>query len=349
MINKLIRTDIDEYIPYQPSPILSELVKKYNIDKKNILKLDTGENGYVGGTLYLYPDPLAQNLRKKIAQYIELSKNYVMCGNGSDELIDLTIRLFTNPGEEIIICPPTFPMYEIFGKINRCTVKKVNRGARFEVLIDEVIRSITPKTKIIFIDSPGNPTSIYTSSLSIEKLLKKNVMVVADEAYFEYRNKSSLKLLKKYPNLIVLRTMSKWAGLAALRIGYLIARPDVINYFLRIKPPYNVNALAQSIACDTFDNANLVLKKLNTLTRERVDLFKLLKKNKYLITYPSEGAYIIVKPKRSAKKLYEFLRLKGIFLKFINQPLLRNVFRINICQKEEMQIIINFINEFYEK
>ena len=356
---KLLRPEVRKFKPYTPSQTLEQISKETGIPVKNLIKLDTGENPYIENyqnkelirkiRLYSYPDPLSSDLRNKLSEYTGFSADSIICGNGSDELIDLLIRAFVAPGEEIIINPPTFPMYEFSAQLSGAKVKAILRNTDFSIDPGKVIKSIGKKTKLVFIESPGNPTGTIIPLETFEKIIRSGVMVVADEAYFEYCGKTVLPLLSKYPNLIVIRTLSKWAGIAGLRVGYAVARPEIIKVLLSIKQPYNVSSIGQVFSCYMLDNRKKVLAELKKITAFRDAMFRMLSRFKELIVFPSEGSYVVVKPKNEPEKLYLFLRKNGILVKKINQPLLENCFRINVARQKEINRMDQVLTDYFLK
>lgn len=356
---KFLRPEVKKFKPYTPSQTLEQISKEVKIPVKNLIKLDTGENPYIEEykdktiinkiRFYSYPDPLSLELREKLADYTGFSKEWILCGNGSDELLDLLIRAFVAPNEEIIINPPTFPMYEFSAQLSGAKVKSILRNPDFSIDANRVIKNITKKTKLVFIESPGNPTGAIIPQETFEKILKSDVMVVGDEAYFEYCNKTVLPLLKKYPNLIVVRTLSKWAGIAGLRVGYVVASPEIVSTLLAIKQPYNVSSVGQAFACYMLDNRKKVLAELKKITTYRDSMFKMLSKFGNLIVFPSQGSYVVVKPKEDSEKLFMFLRKNGILVKKINQPLLENSFRINVAKNKEISKMEKVFKSYYLK
>lgn len=358
-IIQLFRKDLEDFTPYKTNQTVEQISKQVNIPVGKILKLDTGENPYSEEIqpkkfmekilYYKYPDVVCLDLRKAIAAYTKLSRSMIVCGNGSDELLDLIIRLFVNSSDEVIINPPTFPMYAFYTKLVGGKVIKVVRNVDLSINTQRICKAINKKTKIIFVDSPGNPTGNVTPIEKLEKLLQKNVIVVSDEAYFEYCGKTAQRLLKKYSNLIIVRSLSKWAGLAGLRIGYMLADPKLIEKILTIKSPYNVNVFAQVIATEVLKQSNKFLKELIKMTNLRDTFIGELKKFTNLTVFPSQGAYIVLKPKNNIKALLEFLQTKGIFIKPINELLLGKTFRMNICREKEIKVIIQAFTEFYKE
>ena len=340
---------------YSHSPTLKQISIELGIPVTNIAKLDTGENPFMESIvdkktiltktdLYLYPDPLCTDVRTKLSKYTGFSFGWIMCGNGSDELIDLIIRAFVVPkDEEVIICPPTFPMYKIFGNISRIKIISVPRQPNLYIDINNIKRSINSKTKVIFIDSPGNPSGNIVSPADVKELLKQNVLVVIDEAYFEYGKQTVLPLIRKYPNLIVLRSLSKWAGLAGLRIGYMIANPKIIDSINSIKPPYNVNSIAQMVALDVLKKRKVYLSRLNEVISLRKKLVISLRTIPSIKVFPTRSAYVVFQTKQSAKVLQESLKQNGVLVKVIDQPLMRNSIRVSLGKQVDIQKLLKLL------
>lgn len=356
-IKKIIRNNLRVVQPYKPSLTLEQISDEMGIPAEKIYKFDSGENIYAGRyqnkklpaglDLYLYPDPMAVKLCSKLGSYTGVPADWITCGNGSDELIDLLIRVFISSGEEIIISPPTFPMYECYAKLQDAKVIKILRNDDLYPDIKKIEKSISKKTKLVFIDSPGNPSSTIVSNKDFERLLSKGVIVVADEAYFEFNNKTALKLMSKYSNLAVLRTFSKWAGLAGLRVGYMIADPVIINTVNSIRAPYNVNSAGQAVACEVLDNREKFLNEISQLITYRNKLIEKLRQFPQLNVYPSEGAYVLFKPAGSSEDLRLFLRNRGFLVKLINYPKLENWLRMNLIKEKEAQILFKLLKEYY--
>lgn len=321
--------------------------------KEKIIRLNKAENGIVENlysknlrlSLFTYPDPLSLDLRKEIGKYVGFKPSWIGCGNGSDELIDLLIAIFVKSGEEIIICPPTFPMYEFFGRNRGVKVKKVFRDKNLEVDIVKVISKITKNTKLIFIDAPGNPTGSLIKRKALIELLGKKIIVVVDEAYFEYCNQTVASLIKKFPNLIVLRSFSKWAGLAGLRIGYMIARPSVIKAFNLKKPIYNVNSVAQELAISALNNKEKILKRMkNELFPMRDYIAKRFSVFPNLKITVGNGPYVALKINNiNCELIAEKLKQRGIIIKVVNQHLMENYFLISVAPYKEMKKVIDYL------
>jgi histidinol-phosphate aminotransferase len=258
---------MDHYAPIEP---IEKIAKAYGLDPKKIAKLDGNENLYgmipevkeallkSFSTFNIYPDPYMTSLRESLAKYHKISSDNIVCGSGSDEVLDLLVRLFAP--KVILSCPPTFGMYKFLADVNATKLVEVVRGPSpsFAVNINELINAIrsTDGSKILFLASPNNPTGGVISNEDVERLCKENCIIVLDEAYVDFVSKQNFKggldlfSSGKYPNLVLLRTFSKWAGLAGLRIGYGIMHTEIASRMMQMKQPYNVN-VAAAVAAET--------------------------------------------------------------------------------------------------
>lgn len=357
-VTQLFRKDLSDFKPYATGLSMMQISKEIRLSLQKIIKLDSGENPYLENMqskevlktvpLYMYPDPLSTNLREALAKYTIEDFNMIACFNGSDEALDFIIRLFVSSKDEVITVPPTFPMYEFYTKLAGGKVKKVIRNLDLSINVSNILKSITSKTKMIFIDTPGNPTGNLTKISNIEKLLKTGVIVVSDEAYFEFCQETSQSLLKKYPNLIIVRTLSKWAGLAGLRIGYILSSPQIIEKLMAIKSPYNVTSLSQVMAIEVLKKSQKFLNGLKEMITIRDKFVLELARFPKLKVFPTQGAYIVVQPKENVKQLQSFLKSKGVFVRYVNQPLIENSLRINICRQKEMDAVLKVFKEYYK-
>lgn len=357
-VTDLFRKDLTDFKPYITGLSMSQISREINLPMEKIIKLDSGENPYLEKMqskevfksilLYMYPDPLSTQLREALAKYTKSTTDMIACFNGSDEALDFLVRLFVSPKDEVIITSPTFPMYEFYTKLAGGKIKMVLRNSDLSINISNILKAINNKTKIVFIDTPGNPTGSIIKISDTEKILKKGIIVVCDEAYFEFCGQTAQNLLTKYPNLIIVRTLSKWAGLAALRIGYVLANPQIIEKLLAIKSPYNVTSVSQNIAIEVLKNPNKFLKELKEMINLRDEFVKQLKQFPNLKVFPTQGAYIVVQPSKDVKKLQEFLKSKGILVRLVNQPIIENSLRINICRKKEIDIVIQAFKDYYK-
>ena len=290
-IEQLVRPIIKEIIPYRSARDEFE-----DFDAEKIF-LDANENPFENG-FNRYPDPLQRKLKRTLADVKQVKSEQILLGNGSDEVLDLIFRTFCEPGEEeVLILPPTYGMYSVLAKLNNIIVKEVPLNKNFEIEIDSVLEAVNQKTKIIFICSPNNPSGNAIPLDQIEQLLDrfKGILVV-DEAYIDFsEQKSALSILDQYPQLLVCQTFSKAYGLAGIRLGMCYANPLIIDYFNKIKPPYNVNSLTQSRALAQLETSESIQNQVISLISERKKLEQELKQFDFVSKiYPSDANFLLV-------------------------------------------------------
>ena len=364
-IKKLIRPELanmKSYAPIEPTEVLS---RRAELPVDKVVKLDGNENPYgcsprvyqaLAAYPYYhnYPDPEQRELRKALEEYTGLGRRHIVCGMGSDELIDLVLRLFLEPGEEVVNCPPTFGMYPFSTDICGGRVVDVPRTEDFALDVSSMKKALTKKTKVIFVASPNNPTGNITSEKEIMELVDTGKIVVVDEAYFEFSNATVADSVPSYPNLVVLRTFSKWAGLAGLRIGYGFFPVDAADYLMKIKPPYNINAAAQAAVLASLADMEYLRANVARIVAERERLFGKLKELDWLRPHPSQANFILCslsysppchsegakRPKNLAKGIWQQLRKKGIFVRYFDTPRLKNCLRISVGRPEDTDALI---------
>ncbi len=333
-LENIIRENIRKLIPY------SSARSEYEGDAQ--VFLDANENS-LGSSLqenfHRYPDPLQKKLKEKISTIKNINAKNIFIGNGSDEAIDLLIRAFCNPGkDEILIFPPTYGMYEVSAAINDVEIKEILLTKDFELNISELKKSITNKTKIIFVCSPNNPTGNSFNENEIENLFNSfNGIVVIDEAYIDFSDKASwLKKLNQYPNLVILQTLSKAWALAGLRIGMAFASEEIIQILNKIKPPYNISVATQKLALQVLNDEEKAYQKINVIKKEKQKLVEDLKVFDFIKKiYPSDTNFLLVKVSDAAG-LYKYLLTKNIVVRNrSNQPLCDNCLRITIGTPQE--------------
>jgi len=355
-IDKLIRphlVDIKSYDPVDPPELLAE---QAGIPLDQIIKLNGNENPYGGSPkaakavantpLHIYPDPLQRKIRKALGEYTGLGPEYLIAGAGSDELIDLLFRLFISPGNKILDCEPTFAMYGFCARVAGGEVKMVPRDELFELDIDAIEDAIDEETKIIFVSSPNNPTGNLASESQVRELLETGLIVVVDEAYYEFCGQTVAGLAPDHENLVVLRTLSKWAGLAGLRIGYGIMSPRLVQHVIDIKSPYNVNVAAEAALLASLEDAPALLEKVDLIVQERERMFSLLTAISGVKPWPSFGNFILCQfAPRRASEVYEALAMRGIFVRDFPSERLRDCFRVAVGTPAQTDAFIGAMRE----
>ncbi|MBM3166431.1 MAG: histidinol-phosphate transaminase [Chloroflexi bacterium] len=356
-IEQLVRNELKNmksYTPIEPTDVLSQRV---DIPVAKVIKLDGNENPYgcsekvkraLADYAYYhhYPDPEQRELRKALEKYIGVGADQIIAGSGSDELIDLILRLFVEPGAKVINCPPTFGMYPFSTDICGGRTVSVPRKADFSIDLAAVKKAKDKRTKIIFVASPNNPSGNITSETEIIALLDTGIVVVVDEAYAEFSGLTLIPLVTKYNNLIVLRTFSKWAGLAGLRVGYGIFPENIFKHLMKIKQPYNVNIAAQIAALESLKDIEYLRSTVKAIINERERLSSKLSQLNWLKVYPSQANFILCTVlNEKAKRIHQELQGKGIFVRYFDTMELKDCLRISVGKPEHTDALIAALKE----
>ena len=344
-LNDLVRENIKKLKPY--SSARSEFRGNAEVF------LDANENSYgspLDENFNRYPDPLQWKLKQEISKIKGVPPQNIFIGNGSDEVIDIAFRIFCEPGKDnVIICPPTYGMYKVCANINDVEAKEVLLTKDFQLDVEGVLAAIDSHTKLLFICSPNNPTGNNFNRLDIEFLLNNFPgIVLIDEAYINFsRQKPFLQELTEYENLIVMHTLSKAWGLAALRLGLGFASEVLIDLFNKVKPPYNINGSSQQLGIKALEQINEVNENIRNTVAQRGLLEQELKQFDFIkIIYPSDSNFILVKV-IDADKLYQYLLLKGIIVRNrSNEPLCDNCVRITVGTQSENEKLLNALKNY---
>ena len=344
-LNRLVRDNIRNLKPY--SSARSEFSGTAEI------YLDANENSFGSPLLKWYnryPDPLQWEVKKKIAAIKNIAVENMLLGNGSDECIDLLIRAFCNPKEDnVIICPPTYGMYEVYAHINDVPVKEVPLTTAYQLNLEGVEESIDAKTKVIFLCSPNNPTGNSLDREDIEMILNNfDGIVVIDEAYINFsRQRTFATELNDYPNLIVMQTLSKAWGLAALRLGMIFASKEIINVLNTIKPPYNISQPAQELALKALNNLEDVNAMIREIVKEREVLVKELSALSIVQkVLPTDANFVLVRME-GATEIYNFLKEQGIIVRNRSNVLLcEDSLRITVGTPQQNEQLLVALRKF---
>jgi histidinol-phosphate aminotransferase len=344
-LDKLVRPNIKTLKPY------SSAKDEYTGDAK--ILLDANENS-LGSPLTKwynrYPDPYQQKLKEKLAFVKQIAANQIFIGNGSDECIDILFRTFCEPGKDnIIICPPTYPMYEVSANINDIAIQKAPLLSDYQLNVAHIEQLVNPHTKIIWICSPNNPTGNSLDRIDIETILNHfEGILVVDEAYINFsKQKSFVQSLIDYPNLVVLQTLSKAWGLAGLRLGMCFASPQVIGYMNKVKAPYNINIVTQELALQALEEVGQVNDMIKLLVDMRIALAQVIASMPHVIqVFPSDTNFILVKiPK--ARQLYEYLLSQGIIVRDRSAlELCEDSLRITVGTEQENTLLVDAMYEW---
>lgn len=346
-LNDFVRPNIAQLTPY------SSARDEYSGEAK--VFLDANENS-LGSPLpkwyNRYPDPHQVAVKNKLAVVKGITEEHIFLGNGSDECIDLLYRSFCVPSKDnVIICPPTYGMYEVSAQINDIKLKKIPLLPNFQLNLIEIEQAIDSNTKLIWICSPNNPTGNSINRLDIETILNNfKGIVVIDEAYINFsKQKSFIQELTEYPNLVVLQTFSKAWGLAGLRLGMAFASTAIVEVLNRVKPPYNINQSTQELALKALEEVGQVNDMIRLLVDMRdalADVFQLMPTVQEV--YPSDANFLLVKI-NEAKKVYEFLLTKGIVLRDrSNVQLCNDCLRITVGSEQDNTILVEAMQDWYQ-
>jgi len=269
-----------------------------------------------------------------------------VAGGGSNQLIDLVLRLFISKGDEVINCVPTFGVYRFSVELCGGALVEVPRDENFAINVSAVKAAISKKTKLIILANPNSPTGNITPPKDILEVVDTGLPVLIDEAYYEFSGETVAPLVSHYKNLMVLRTFSKWAGLAGLRVGYGLFPPKIADYLLRIKIPYNVNVAALVAVRESLKDIDYLLDRVKAIVAERDRLFEELKKLKWLKPFPSQANFILCSVLNGkARELQQKLQDKGILVRYFDQPMLRSYIRISVGKPEHTDVLIKTLRE----
>jgi histidinol-phosphate aminotransferase len=356
-IRGLIRPDLlnfEPYIPIEPPDVLSEAS---GLAPERIVKLDANENPYgcsprVAQALgqhqayQFYPDPSHQEVRELLQDYVGVEARHLFICHGSSELIDLLLRLTIAPGDQVIDCVPTFIMYSLTAQICGARVIEIPRDGEYHIDRERVLAAVKGGAKLIFLSSPNNPTGNAVPKEFILELLDTGILVVVDEAYYEFSGMTVAQEVPKHQNLVVLRTFSKWAGLAGLRVGYGILPDSLATYLWRIKPPYNVNVAAQIAVRESLADLPYLQGTVQKIVAERECMLERLKGLDFLRPFPSHANFIFCHVLRaSALDIRNELRRAGIFVRYFDKPLTRNSLRITVGRPEDTDRLMAALEE----
>ncbi|MCB0478692.1 MAG: histidinol-phosphate transaminase [Crocinitomicaceae bacterium] len=332
-LDKIVRPNIRQLKPYSSA--------RDEFSGSEGIFLDANENPF--GQLNRYPDPYQRILKDKIAELKGVVPSKIFVGNGSDEIIDLAFRIFCEPGKDkVLTFTPTYGMYDVSANINNVEVESMPLTPSFEIDLNALRSKLEfGQYRIIFICSPNNPTGNSISTSVIEEIFEKTEgIVIVDEAYIDFsENDSTIKLIQKYSNLIVMQTLSKAWGLAGVRVGLGFANEKIINLFNKVKPPYNVSQLNQEAALKAINNLSKYEEQVATLLKEKEFLLKELGKLESIKKiYPSDTNFLLVEME-DADQTYTRLVEEKIIVRNRNQQV-KNCIRITVGTKNENEVLI---------
>jgi histidinol-phosphate aminotransferase len=346
----LVNEHIRAMPPYHPIVPLEVLSEELGLPLDALVKLDANENPYGPlpqvlaalanlDNVHIYPDPENRRLRRLLAAYHGISEDSIVVGAGEDELLDLIMRVFVTPGDVLLNCPPTFGMYAFDGALYQARVVNVPRKADFSLDIEAIEQAVPrEQPKLLFLANPNNPDGGVIDVKIIERLLALPLVLVMDEAYIHFAEgvPSLMAQVKERENLIVLRTFSKWAGLAGLRVGYGVFPAALVPVLMKAKQPYTVSVAAETAACATIEQAAALSQRTQQILNERRRLTDALRRIAWLRVYPSQSNFVLCRVlDRPARAVKEYLRRQGILIRYFDSPGLQDHIRISVGSGEQ--------------
>lgn len=375
---RCIRPDIAEMEPYTPIVPFEVLSARLGREPEDIVKLDANENPYGpspkvlealgnGRFYHIYPDPESSQLREALSEFTGVPKTRLMAGAGADELIDLVLRCVLSPGDVVVDCPPSFGMYPFSTAVNAGQYVAVPRNDDFSLDVAGIVTAVTRhNAKILILCSPNNPDGSLIHDDDLRRLLALPVLVILDEAYVDFvedfnrkereeRKEDNKKIfapfasfavghldwVTEYDNLAVLRTFSKLAGLAGLRVGYGAFPAWLLPHMWKIKQPYNINVAASLAALAALQDRDWLQEKVALIVQERERMVAELARFAWLQAYPSHANFVLFRVLgRDARQLKLNLEQHGVLVRYFNKPGLDNCIRISAGKPEDTDKLV---------
>jgi histidinol-phosphate aminotransferase len=339
-LDKLVRTNVRKMKPYSSA--------RDDFQGTASVYLDANENPF-SHLFSRYPDPHQAALKARISALKQIQPANLFLGNGSDEAIDLLIRAFCEPGRDNVVIPqPTYGMYTVSAETNAVEVRPVSLTSAFDVNAGAVLATCDSHTKLIFLCSPNNPSGNLLSTDAIERLLSAFPgIVVIDEAYIDFTGAAGwVSRLQRYPNLVILQTLSKAWGLAGLRLGLCIASYEIINVLNKIKPPYNINTATQQLALEALNYPENMIREVAEVREERNQLFHHLQNLRGVNrVFPSDANFLLIQVS-DARSVYHRLIQRGIVVRLRSSLLLYgDCLRLTVGTSEENQKLLSALEE----
>jgi histidinol-phosphate aminotransferase len=371
-VESLINPHLRAMQPYVPIAPFEVLARRLGLPPSAIVKLDANENPYGPSprvrealaraeAIHIYPDPDQTLLREAIADYLDLPAEHILCGAGADELIDLVARAFIRPGDAIVDLPPTFGMYRWIADITDATYCAVPRGADFSVDISAIQRLcevMAHPPKLLFIADPNNPDGSTISDEALRALLELPLVVVLDEAYVDFSSQPSrVRWVLEHENLIVLRTFSKLAGMAGLRVGYGVFPLKVIKHLWKIKQPYTPNVAGCLGAIAALNDATYLNYTVRALVAERERMRTRLSRFEWMQAFPSQANFVLCRISEraplpagpsdgpAARRLKQALEQRGVMIRYFDRDGLRDCVRISVGRPDQTDKLIAAIED----
>ncbi|MBI2912894.1 MAG: histidinol-phosphate transaminase [Chloroflexi bacterium] len=342
---------------YEPIEPVDVVARRLGIAEDRVVKLDGNENPYgpsprVAEALsrfpyyHIYPDPEQRRIREAVAGYVGVDPEQIVLGSGSDELLDLVARLLLSPGDVVLNAPPTFGMYEFLSRVHSARLVEAPRREDFGLDLPAMEVALSDGAKLVFLASPNNPTGNALPGEHLERLLRQRAMVLVDEAYAEFAGESFVHMVKGRNNLGVVRTFSKWAGLAGLRVGYGVFPEPLAQAMRKIKMPYNLNVAAEVAVLASLEDPATLREHVEAIVSERERLRQRLAGFSWLRPYPSQANFLLCEVRgRLAREVRDRLRQQGILVRYFDAPGVRNCLRISVGRPEHTGRLLEALEE----
>jgi len=351
-LENIMRPHMAKIATYHGVDPSAELARDAGIKPEDVIRLNANENPYgaydkvsealMTLDLHLYPDTQQRKLRAALGEYTGQPVERIIAGAGGDEIIDLLMRLFVERGQSVIDCEPTFGMYGFSARLADAEIVSVPRNSTWEINIPAMLEAIDDQARIVFLASPNNPTGNLLTESDARSLLETGIVVCVDETYYEFAQISLSHLLEEYENLVILRSFSKWAGIAGLRVGYAIASETLIRHLMDIKQPYNINVAGEAAVLAALKYRDELLKRAASLIVQRKRLEEAIDGLDGISYYPSEGNFLLCRfEHRTAEEAYVALAKHGIFVRRFPQSVLVDSLRISAGTSEQTDRLID--------
>lgn len=359
-IDKMVKPEILAVSGYAAGKSKEALKKEIEISLDDIIKLDSNENLYgcsprvqaaLGANPYFnfYPDAEQTELKELLAGYAGVSPDAIIAGNGSDQLIEFIVNLFVGKGDEVINSVPTFDVFRFKTQLAGGTVVEVPRDENFNIDVAAIKAAVSDRTRLIVLASPNNPTGTITPQADMLEIAELGLPFLVDEAYVEFSGETMTSFVERYPNMMVLRTFSKWAGLAGVRIGFGIVPVGIADIVHKMRLSYNVNAAAVIAVRETLQDLDYLRANVEKIVQERERLFVELGKLDFIKPFPSRANFVYCSVLRgNASDIKNMMEKKGILIRYFNLPLLQNSLRIGVGKPEHTDAIIRALKEIGE-
>ena len=354
-LQRFLRPDIDDLPGYSPVQPLDLLAAEIGMPVDELVKLDANENLYgaipavreaaAKASFHVYPDPAQTALRAAIADYLDVRPEQVVAGSGADDLIDILIRLALPIAAAS--ATPTFGMYTFLSAIAGVSHIDVPRRRDYALDLPALRTAVDQGAGIVFVASPNNPTGNASGLEEIEALCALDALIVVDEAYAEFSGASAVPLLTSHPNLVILRTFSKWAGLAGLRVGYALAHAELTERMMAIKQPYNVNAAGDAAARAALEHREKIFVTVRALVDERDRLAEAVAALGWLTPHPSDANFVLfdVQGEGCAAAVAKKLRARGVLVRHYDHPHLAGKLRISAGRPQDTDRLLEALRE----